>query len=310
MSYSLHSPHDSYFVNMMEIKSLAASFFTAQLPNPIREALDWTTLQLAESARRHPAKKTTYTDITYQCLTKSEAIPIFLHAEQQRSYDPTMLERILRYNLGLFSQHRKQGNKKLPIIINFVVYNTTKTTNQPYPANAWEYFELPWMAQLLKDRYFYCLNLKKEPDEALTNHGLCGVMELLLKRAGDANFIQWLSQYPGLVEAMKLKDIFELSLSYTLAVGKAKATLILDTFSALYPQYQETIMTAARQLKKEGILQGKKEGILQGRKEGILEGKKETARNMLLRLHLDLDTVEKATQLPKDELEKILQENK
>jgi hypothetical protein len=59
------TPHDSYFGHMMERKDLAKSFFMSQLPQAINEALNWDTLQIAESARRNPSRKTRYTDITY-----------------------------------------------------------------------------------------------------------------------------------------------------------------------------------------------------------------------------------------------------
>ena len=57
-------------------------------------------------------------------------------------------------------------------------------------------------------------------------------------------------------------------------------------------------MTAARQLEKRGEIKGKM--------EGKVEGKIEIAKNLLLKLHLDIATVQQATELSKAELEKIL----
>ena len=64
-------------------------------------------------------------------------------------------------------------------------------------------------------------------------------------------------------------------------------------------------MTVARQLKREGKIEGKREGKI----EGIQTRSIQIARNMLLKLHLDIDTVQEATELSKAELEKILQGN-
>jgi predicted transposase/invertase (TIGR01784 family) len=133
MAYKLNSPHDNYFCGIMEVWEVAHSFFIAHLPSALVDELDWDTLQLAESARRLLGSKTRYTDITYTCNTKKEGIPIFLHVEQQRRVDNTMLERILRYNLALYSKHRKQGHKKLLIVVSLLVYNNTKPRNYPYP---------------------------------------------------------------------------------------------------------------------------------------------------------------------------------
>src|ERR1700742_4060838 len=113
------TPHDSYYGQMMEIKSVAKSFFISQLPQVISEALDWDTLKLYESARRNPGKKTSYVDITYTCQLKKENITIYLHCECERSDTiAKMIARIYNYNGGLIPQHLKQGNKKAPTIIN------------------------------------------------------------------------------------------------------------------------------------------------------------------------------------------------
>jgi predicted transposase/invertase (TIGR01784 family) len=61
-------------------------------------------------------------------------------------------------------------------------------------------------------------------------------------------------------------------------------------------------MSVAQQLRQEGLEIG--------REEGIVTKAIAVAKNMLFKLHLDIDIVQKATELPKDELEKILQENK
>ena len=143
MAYKIISPHDVLFGNAMEKRELAQSFFIAHLPDPIKEALVWETLKIAESARRSSASKTRYTDITYTCCTKKEGIPIYIHSEQERRADATMVERIIRYNVDLYSQHRRQGNKKLPIIVNLLVYNNTKPRDYPYHDEISDYFEIP-----------------------------------------------------------------------------------------------------------------------------------------------------------------------
>jgi hypothetical protein len=122
-------PHDSYFGKMMEIKSVAKSFFMSLLPQDINEALDWDTLKIDESARRNANEQNTRTDITYSCTLKKERIPIFLHAEQERSDSVIkIIERDYRYNAGKLSQHRRQGNKKMPVIINCLLHNNPKAS--------------------------------------------------------------------------------------------------------------------------------------------------------------------------------------
>ncbi|NEJ83914.1 hypothetical protein GR268_46565, partial [Rhizobium leguminosarum] len=142
----------------------------------------------------------TFTDITYTCHTKGENIPIYLHVEQERNVDPVILERILQYNHRLYTKHRKQGGKKLPIIINFVLYNGNKRKNYPHHEHIHDYFDAPWMAKLLMDKSFFLVNLNKDDDITLADHGYSSMMELLLKRASDRNFIPWVKETGKLLQ--------------------------------------------------------------------------------------------------------------
>ena len=65
----------------------------------------------------------------------------------------------------------------------------------------------------------------------------------------------------------------------------------------------EIIMTAAQKLRQQGMQQG----VQQGMQQGIITKAREVAKNML-RLHLDIDTVEQATKLSKKEIQELMQE--
>jgi hypothetical protein len=163
-----------------------------------------------------------------------------------------------------------------------------------------------WMAQMLSKHYFYLISLNKEPDEVLASHGPSGTMELLLKRGWELNFVEWLRAHSSLLKDISVSDMFSLYMGYALAVGKAED--IIEAFLAIYPQQKDTIMTAARQLERRGMKIGMERGMEKGIEKGIEKGRQEVARNMLVKLRLDLDTVQKATELNKEELQKILKE--
>jgi predicted transposase YdaD len=59
--------------------------------------------------------------------------------------------------------------------------------------------------------------------------------------------------------------------------------------------------------KEEGIVIGVLEGVKQGIEIGKEIGKQQVAGSLLLKLKLDIDSVQQATGLPRAELEKILQ---
>lgn len=77
---------------------------------------------------------------------------------------------------------------------------------------------------------------------------------------------------------------------------------LLQTIEDIVPERKEDIMTAAQQLE----LRGEK----RGRQQGMQQEKLHIARNMLSKLHLDMQTVAKATGLSQEELMKLQQEEK
>jgi predicted transposase/invertase (TIGR01784 family) len=303
MAHKIKTPHDNYFQNMMEMVKVAHSFFKGHLTSEIADNLNWDTLQIADSVRRESNKRSTYTDITYTCHIKGENIPIYLHVEQERNVDPSILERILQYNHRLYTKHRKQGHKKLPIIINFVLYNGNKRKSYPHHEHIHDYFDVPWMAKLLMNKSFFLINLNKDDDTTLAHHGYSSMMELLLKRASDRNFIPWVKENRKLLESVPVEGILEASINYTLQVGQGKAEEIIEAFTELFPQFEETIMTAARQLKQEGRKEGRKEGM----ELGIQTKAKVIAKNMLAKGYATRD-IEEITGLSLETIEKLKQE--
>jgi flagellar biosynthesis/type III secretory pathway protein FliH len=76
-------------------------------------------------------------------------------------------------------------------------------------------------------------------------------------------------------------------------------------------QEKEKFMrSVAQEYIQQGMQQGIQQGIHQGMQQGITTKAREVAKNMLLKLHLDVDAVQKATELTKEELQEILKEVK
>jgi len=266
---------------MMEILEVAESFFRAHLPAKVTTALDWSTLCIADSARRTSEKQTTYTDITYVCYTKDEGLPIYLHVEQERNVDISMVERILQYNLGLYIQHRNQGHKHLPVIANFIIYNGNKRKKYPYHEQIYDYFNVPWMAQIFMGKFFALINLNEEDDLTLATHGVSGIMELLLKRASDSNFTVWLKEEGRCMKDIPSQRVIDQSVDYALMVGKEEPEEILEAFLVIYPEFKDTIMTAARQLEQRGEMRGEIRGEIRGIQEGMQTKAIEIAKTMV-----------------------------
>ena len=100
------------------------------------------------------------------------------------------------------------------------------------------------MEKLLHGECCFLLNAKQTQDEILASYGPSGIMDLLIKRAEERNFSEWLKSNGQLIKNIALKDItwddiFDLSLSYVVRVAVDKPQGLLDNFKALFPQYEE-----------------------------------------------------------------------
>ena len=69
----------------------------------------------------------------------------------------------------------------------------------------------------------------------------------------------------------------------------------------------DIIMSAAEKLKREWLEEGMQLGEKKGVQEGIFTKAIAVAKNMLFKFKIDIETVQKVTELPRAELEKILQ---
>ena len=286
----MKTPHDSYFQAMMEDLAVATSFFQAHLPKEFVEVIDWSRLTIYDAVRRLPGRKPLYTDITYHCLTQDTQDDIFLHAEQERSIAPTMLERILQYNLGLYAKYKKQGHKKLPIIVNLVLYNGPKE-NYPYSENIYDYFARPDLAKLVAGKPFILLNLNTQSDESF--FGPSGMMELLLKRASSSNFLEWMRSHKQLLRDLSASHYLNINIDYICQAGEEEE--ITKTFVEVYPELKETIMTTIKQIEMRV-----RDSALQ---EGMQTKGMQIAKNMFSQVNLGIDVVQKVTGLTKEELE-------
>jgi predicted transposase YdaD len=299
--------HDTFFQNMMEKLEVASSFFQAYVPKELLEAIDWSTLAIADSVRRDQEGKPTYTDITYHAFTKAPRSHVYFHAEQERSIDKFMLERILQYNVRLMRKHKNQGHNKLPLIINVLLYNGLKA-DYPHFENIYDYFERPDLAKLVMGMSFILANLNKQSEEVLLGHGAASIMEVLLKRASRINFSKWVKEHRELMRNLPAKPYINFGLDYALGVGEDKAEELIEAFATIYPELKGSIMTAAQQLRKEGIQEGIKKGLQQGIQKGMQQGmqqeKKEIAKSMLKK-GLDINLIQDVTGLSKETIKEL-----
>ena len=194
---------------------------------------------------------------------------------------------------------KKQGNKKLPVVLNLFLYSGKKSP-YPYPLDIYSCFEDPDLARKWIFKPLEIIDLSVLSEEILLQHGQADMLEILLKYGQEPSIVERLKQSPVLLERLMERTYAKSGINYILGVEKTgakkgkSAKQILKDIGNLVPDKKDEIMSVANQLRKEGLQEGKKEG----KKEGIFT----VARNMLHNLHMGIDVVQQATGLSHREI--------
>ena len=285
--------------SVLEIREAALSFFQAYLPPKLVQAINWNTLAIYDTARRGKGQKPRHTDITYQAKVKGvngETLDTYLHLEHQRTIDYDITSRMYDYNAGLLLKHEKQKRPKQPLVVNIVLYNGVKK-NHPYHEDPYQYFDDPELARFVVNKPYILANLNKRSDKELLSHGVCGLMEVFLKRASKPNFLSWLKANRSLLRSHASVSYFKEIVLYCLEVADADADKIIEALASIDPNLNEPIMRAVQQIEARGEARG--------RQEGMQTRNLEIAKTMLRQLHLGVEVVEQATGLSRQEIARL-----
>jgi predicted transposase YdaD len=302
------TPHNDFFVQVMSRKDKAIAFFKRYLPPAILELADLNQIELVESHHISNQGVSLYNDILYRCpLGNGQIGYFFAVCEHQANPYVQMPFRLLKYDVGAIETHLRQGHKELPIVANIVVYHGKRPWN--HSTALVDYYANPELgAQYLYMAPFTLVNLPAIPAEEIYRDkelGFC-FEAFRCTRTPDPyqafaasmhvpTFQQYFQSLPD-----ELKDIALIYLGK--CIDKRQHSLEeLINLVATNIQEKERIMTSiAHSYLQQGISKGRQEGRQEGRQARNLE----IAKNML-KLHLEMGIVQKATGLSLNELEQL-----
>ncbi len=181
-----------------------------------------------------------------------------------------------------------------------------KISPYPYTMNWLQLFDDPQLAGELYGNDFPLVDVTVIPDEEIMQHRRMAILELLQKHIRQRDLAELVEQLVTLLLAgYTTKEQLVSVVNYMLQAGEARDSAnLLNTLASRVPQHEETLMTIAEQLRREG----EQRGIQKGRLEGIQEGRKEEALKIaraMLANGLDHHSVMKMTGLSEDELAEI-----
>ena len=271
----IHQPHDSYIKTILSDISLAKSLMEMHMPKAIVKRIDWDSVQLTNKSFVSEELKHLHSDVIYKCTLDQQQGYIYYLVEHQSTPDKWLPVRLAEYNIQLLRQHINQGHTKLPIIMNEIIY-AGKESPYNQPTDIFELFENPALAREIMQKPPKLTDLTTKTQEELLKEGRVGLFEVLMKQGiqrDDLNWENWIKDNIPIFYSIINETFGFVSLLYILATAKVnRYKKLINFIKNIVPDKKKLIMTAALQLRQEGIKKGIKRGIKQGIEKGKAEG--------------------------------------
>ena len=288
-------PHDALFKSAFEAPADAAMLLRDLLPASIRDALAWHTLTCESGSYVDAALGDHHSDLLFSAALRAGGnARMFLLLEHQSSQAPAMPLRTLTYETQIWNRLRKQHQAQRPSPIVGVV--VSHVPGGWTGAHAFEelfdpiVLAIPGLAALVPRFSLIIEDLAHRSDDELKQRPVGVFQKLVLWLLRDArdpfslltSFDTWI---PELIEIERASgsDAFATLITYIFRVADPVVHEHLRAkLRQIGPHAEETAMTIAQMLRREGLNEGRKEGLNEGRKEGLNEGRKDALRTVLL----------------------------
>lgn len=290
MSDQLQSPHDKFIRSMMKNPRVVREFFEANLPDSIKEAVDFDSIQPEKDSFINDRLRLQVADILFKAKFNGEEGYFYTLLEHQSNSQKLMPFRLLKYMIAIQDYHMEtHKTKTLPFVFPIVLYTGKKSYR-----HSMDLFDLfgptKGLAREVWSKPYKLLDLSKMPEEELRPYLLYGTMCRIAKHIRDPDIIPFLYQIieEGLQEIDRLgeKGYIEIVISYIYGTADIKdyegfkdAVLHIESIK------EEEIMSLAQRMKEEGrqegLEQGLERGLEQGLEQGIGQGLEIVALNML-----------------------------
>jgi predicted transposase YdaD len=300
----INTPHNNFFIQVLSRKDKGTAFLSKNLPKSMLPIASLKQTEIIESKHMSDTGRSLYNDIIYGCpLDQGKRGYLICPIEHQSTPEKHMPLRLGKYKLAIIDARVKQGSKQAPVVVHIVLYTGARPWN--YSTAFTDYYADP----SLGSQYFYMAPFilvqlpegdnKEDPVYLDEDLGFffaafyCG-------RSQDPY-----AEFEEFKQIPEFRQHFNsLPLSLRRIVGNYLSACINRKSYNLEKIVNLVIIND--QEKEEFMQTVAQEYIDQGLQKGQQETTQAIARRMFRELHLDMDTIQKATGLTKDELQKML----
>lgn len=279
------TPHDRFFRSSMANPRVAVEFFETHLPDVLKKKVDLNTLHMEPGTFVDEELQLQMTDVLFSVECQGRPGYLYNLVEHQRTPDPLMAFRGLKYRLKIMEQHYKKYSA-MPIVYVVVLYNGK--VRYPYSTDFFDLFgEHKMLAQQLFSPAFELIDLSQIADEDLKQKAWSGMMELSLKHVDERDLLPFIQDVVTLLQEIEKADgidYIKTVFYYLVTSGEVSSTeaLIKVLHQNLSPASESTVMTIAQMFEQKGEARGLEKGRQEGRQETIQEMAKQLIKNKLL----------------------------
>ena len=293
-------PHDALFKRIFRDPLRAFELLSIVLPDEVTKDLRPNSVKLESVQDTETDLSKRYTDLVFFAYLGEEETLFSFLIEHQSTSDRLMSFRMLEYVTRLqrawVDRHKKPV--RIPMIVPIVLYHHHSSWMAPTEVS--ELIELSDMHRNVLQEYMprlrfflYEINAKTDRElESLAVSATTRLAFLLLKHARYSRDLpeqlrNWTRLFAEVVSAPHGLGAFATLMAYIHYVNETIETEDIKRFvkgAELGQNVEETIMTLAERLKREGFENGHSKGLTEGHSKGLMEGRIAGKRQMVLRL--------------------------
>ena len=299
--------HDTFFREVFSVKENALDFLSGTLPPALKRELSLETMQLDSNSYTDSKLKTHFSDMVYTCSTKSGSSVRISLLFEHKSYKPKYPRlQLLRYMVNIWYSRLKQGEELQPVIPIVLYHGTAKWRKKRFR----DYFRvggsvfdrfIPAFDYILADLSEYT---NEEIKDGMFNRSALIISLFLFKYIFKPKLlITYLKKFLELGKLYYREEeglrFIESVFRYIFTAANIEHEKIITRAAELSNSMEDTAMTAADRLRKEGKEQGellKEQQVLirlVNKKFGLTEDEKDTIQscNEPEKLDKALDTI-------------------
>ena len=269
------TPHDDLFHFSFQQLRHAAAWLRWLLPAAVARAIEWASLRPAPEKLRGHAPRLSVADLVLGAKRCGDLGPVWFVVEHKAHRDPEVERQLLRYAVHLGD--RARGDLGPAPVVAVLLHHGDQPFLGGAPAGDDPF--AAWQPQLR----FIVDDLQRETEASLRARRLTplGTLTLLclrfLRGQSGAETLQSFERWGDLLRAVDRddgprsgRDAIAAIACYALCVVEVPHRDLHEAFERLLQRPEETIMSTAEKLRREGFAQGRAEGEAMGRAETLL----------------------------------------